>query len=150
MDTPATPQPPPPGPPELPPDHLAGEAVDYRKIVLVGLVSLIIFAIGVLWAYGILRRGTVEDLRGPGSVEGARAIGQAEIGIVDQVPFDEDNRLEVSLAVKRRRLESFGWVSRELQVVHVPIEVAMKLYLEGARPGPPATGTPGQGEGGQR
>ena len=36
----------------------------------------------------------------------------------------------------RERLRAFGWVDREEKLVHVPIEVAMELYLKQAREQP--------------
>lgn len=33
-------------------------------------------------------------------------------------------------AEQRRHLHGFGWVDREARLIHIPIEAAMKLYLE--------------------
>jgi hypothetical protein len=121
------------------------QAIDYPKIIGVGVVSLLVFALGVWWAYRIL---TVQmpEIRGPGSVAGAKAIREPEIGIVDQVPFAEDRRLEEELAAQQRRLESWGWADRQRGLIYMPITVAIDRLLAGeeprAVPQPPAAEPP--------
>ncbi len=103
--------------------------VDMRKIVSVGAVSMVIFAISAVAAYLILN-GDRAKLRAGGEAKPGKLIGQAEIGIVDQVPFDIDDRLEIWRADKARRLAGYGWVDRRQGIVHVPIEQAMDEVIK--------------------
>src|SRR5450432_195169 len=127
--------------------HSAGSnAMNLGKIVLVGVVSLLLFAVGIVWAYRIMvaRQAEVE---GQGLARVPTEIGKPEIGIVDQVPFSIDHRLEVWKANNRKHLSSYGWVDRAKGVVHIPIERAMEQVIASPPdiPGesvPPAALTP--------
>jgi hypothetical protein len=115
-----------PGHPLQERDHLP-----FAKIVLTAAAAVVVFTVGILWAWGILR-GPRPDLRGPGSVMGAARIGQAEIGIVDQVPFASAAGPEPSRAEAARHLASYGWVDRRRGIIHVPVEQAIERLLRAA------------------
>jgi hypothetical protein len=108
------------------------DGVDIQKILAVGVVSLVIFAISALIAWLILRA----DVRKIDAVEGRppvpSQIGKDEIGIVDQVEFNQDNRLDEWRAAKRKRLGSYGWVDRDKGLVHIPIDKAMEQVVSQA------------------
>jgi len=109
--------------------HSAGSnAMNLGKIVLVGVVSLLLFAVGIVWAYRIMvaRQAEVE---GQGLARVPTEIGKPEIGIVDQVPFSIDHRLEVWKAKNLKHLSSYGWIDRAKGVVHIPIERAMEQVI---------------------
>jgi hypothetical protein len=108
------------------PDSL--HELNLGKIVLVGVVSLIIFAAGVVWAYELMVRRE-RGIRALGPARVPAEIGKPEIGIVDQVPFEIDHRLEVWRAERTKRLSKYGWVDRAKGVVHIPIEKAMQQVI---------------------
>jgi hypothetical protein len=108
------------------------DQINIRKIILVGGISLAIFALSAVLAYVILEVDT-ERLRSKGQERhpGA-AIGQDEIGIIDQVHFDADKRLEQWKSAKRKRLDGYGWSDRRKGLIHIPIEDAMKEVVQRA------------------
>src|SRR5450432_3059971 len=109
--------------------HSAGSnAMTLGKLVPVGVVSLLLFAVGIVWAYRIMvaRQAEVE---GQGLARVPTEIGKPEIGIVDQVPFSIDHRLEVWKAKNLKHLSSYGWIDRAKGVVHIPIERAMEQVI---------------------
>src|SRR5215216_1967643 len=74
------------------PDNL--HDMSLGKIVIVGVVSLTLFAVGILWAYRIWvgREGEIRETTGVAAEPSQ--LGKTEIGIVDQVPFEIDHRVE--------------------------------------------------------
>ena len=122
--------------------HQGEDQIDFTKVIVVGVVSLVLFALCTLWAVKILdgETGRLRDERG----EGRRPseIGKAEIGIVDQVPFDIDHRLENWRQERSTVLNSYGWVNRKRGVAHIPIEKAMEQIAAGAVPPPPPVPEP--------
>jgi hypothetical protein len=121
----------PPG--DDPHGHQVEDEIDYFKVIAIGVVSLVIFACATWWAAVILRRETarLHDENGPSKpVE----VGRAEIGIVDQVPFSADRRLDEWRKERAERLHGWGWVDREKGLIHIPIERAMEEVAAGALP----------------
>jgi hypothetical protein len=114
--------------------HQSEDHIDFQKVILVGVVSLIIFALGIWWAAGILRHETKRAEDTTGLAADPALIGKPEIGIVDQVPFNGDHRLADWRRERSSRLNSYGWVDRAKGIVHVPIERAMDATLAGSLP----------------
>jgi hypothetical protein len=108
-------------------------AVDYGKVVGVGVTSLIVFAISIWWSTTIWHGQMTESEAAGGK---ARVVDttRSEIGIVDQVPFTADRRLVKWQLARRAELESYGWVDRAKGTVHIPIEAAMEKVIGGAMP----------------
>ena len=110
---------------------LEGDGVDMKKILLVGIGSLTLFAISCLVAYFMLSHNRHEY-----DVEGRppepSMIGKPEIGIVDQPEFNHDNRLEEWKRAKQFRLNSYGWVDRKKQIIHIPIDKAIDQVVSEA------------------
>ncbi len=113
------------------------DKIDFKKVIAVGVVSLIIFALASWWAASILHSER--------SALGARAewkapteLGNKEIGIVDQVPFEGDERLQHWKDERADWLNHYGWVDHARGVVHIPIDRAMDELVAGAVPPPPA------------
>lgn len=117
-------------------DHgnLSEDQIDFRKVIMVGVVSLIIFAFGTWWAAGILHHETKRAEDTTGLAASPALITKPEIGIVDQVPFSGDHRLADWRQARSSRLNSYGWVDRAKGIVHVPIERAMDATLAGSLP----------------
>lgn len=99
--------------------------VNMKLIVGVGLISLVIFIVSAIIAAIILKGDeTAYDERGRPAK--ANLVGEKEIGIVDQIHFDADDRLGKWRSRKQQRLETYGWVDRKQGLIHIPIEQAMK------------------------
>src|SRR5207253_8903865 len=56
-------------------------------------------------------------------------MGQAEIGIVDQVPFDITRAAQAYRKDEIERLSRWGWIDRKQGSVHMPIDRAMDLVV---------------------
>jgi hypothetical protein len=110
------------------------DEIDYWKVILVGVFSLAIFAISTVWAAWILSHETKKVEQASGATRRPLKVEQEEIGIVDQVPFAVDRRLEQWRRVHDARLNGFGWIDRTKGVAHVPIERAMESVAGGALP----------------
>jgi hypothetical protein len=111
-----------------PPDD---DGVNIKQILTVGGVSLATFAISALIAY-FIQRADIKQVEARGLPPVPSEIGKNEIGIVDQVEFSQDSRLEEWREAKRKRLEGYGWVDREKGLVHIPIEKAMDQVVSQA------------------
>lgn len=134
------------------------DRVHSRTIVLVGVAALVVFFVASLAAIGAMRRQQRQLLpEGPAPMP--ELLGSAKIGLLEQRLFEHSNQAEAWRAAQRRRLESYGWVDPAKGVVRMPVERAMQLVLEGARPpasgeaagaGPGPRPEAGKGEGGPR
>jgi len=116
------------------------DKIDFKKVIAVGVVSLIIFAVASWWAAVILR-GERSALGPRAEWKAPTELGNAEIGIVDQVPFQGDVRLQKWKAERAEWLNGYGWVDRARGVAHIPIDRAMDEIVAGAVPPPPAPDT---------
>jgi len=117
--------------------HQNEDQIDFTKVIVVGVVSLILFALCTLWAVRILdgETGRLRDERG--ERRRPSEVGRDEIGIVDQVPFEMDHRLDRRRQEHADALNGYGWVNRKRGVVHIPIDKAMEQVAAGAVPPPP-------------
>ena len=107
------------------------DQVNLKKIVAVGVVSLLIFAASAVVAWIILAKDTATYVERGMAVEG-KEIGKPEIGIVDTVQFEGDTRLDVWRAEKAQVLGSYGWVDRKKGIIHLPVAEAMKEVVRRA------------------
>jgi hypothetical protein len=114
--------------------HQSEDHIDFPKVIAVGVVSLLLFAVGVCWAAGILHRETKRAEETTGLAGAPAELGKTEIGIVDQVPFNGDHRLTDWRRERAAQLNGYGWVDRGKGIAHVPIERAMERALGGALP----------------
>jgi hypothetical protein len=118
-------------PQSAPAAHVQGtdDDVSMKKIIAVGVVSLVVFALSAVVAYVILRRDEAE-LRQRGVAPMATGLARKhEIGMVDYIPFDADARLDRWRAEKAKALNSYGWVDRSKRIIHIPVEEAMKELI---------------------
>jgi hypothetical protein len=114
--------------------HGGEDEIAYGKVIGVGVVSLAIFALSILWAARILTRETERNEEATGVTHRPTRVEQEEIGIVDQVPFSSDKRLHRWKAEHAARLNGYGWVDRSKGIAHVPIDQAMEAVAGGALP----------------
>lgn len=107
-------------------DHLV-----ISKIVMVGVWSMLAFVVGGFAAVRILRHYEAEyNPTGPAAMPSA--IGQYEVGIVNQRPFELDNRAEVRIRDQREALNQ-GWGEQAGQKAHVGLEQAMQQVVTDAQ-----------------
>ena len=118
--------------------HESEDQIDFRKVIAVGVVSLVTFAVASWWAVSILHSERAQ-LKGREEARPGSEIGKAEIGIVDQVPFAKDPRLDAWRAEHSQRLNSYTWVDRQQGIVTMPIERAMDALVAGTAPPAPAS-----------
>jgi hypothetical protein len=107
------------------------DGIDIKKILLVGVGSLSLFAICCVAAYLMLRNG-YNEYDAKGRPPEPAMIGKGEIGIVDQPLFEDDNRLEEWKAAKQHRLNGYGWVDRKKEIIHIPIDKAIDQLVSEA------------------
>jgi hypothetical protein len=128
------------------PGHDPGneDGVNMKLIVWVGVVSLAVFAISAVIAWLIMRAdyAALEQSHGRANPK-PEAMGRDEIGIVDQVEFDNDTRLHEWRLAKEKRLGSYGWVDKTKGLIHIPIDKAMEQVVSQAGAAAPG-GTPQQ------
>lgn len=105
-----------------PPEPKEPEGLAIGKVVVVGVVALAVFTGGVLWAGRIL--GGRQPLTKP-----VEESGRAEVGIVNQWPFDRDLRAEEMRRRERQRLSSYGWASPQERRIRVPIDRAIDAVV---------------------
>ena len=112
-----------------PPEAQAAEGIAWLPVIGTGVGATIIFTIAVLIVLGMLhaRRRHLQPL-GPDPVP--VQIGQTEIGIVDQQPFDVSRAVQQYRDDREQRLESWGWIDRKAGTVHMPIDRAMELVVK--------------------
>jgi hypothetical protein len=122
------------------------DRISTGAIVAVGVASLLIFTAAsiVTSVYLHVERTSTETAPIPPE------IGQNKIGMVEQQLFDLVTRGERQRSAQLERLGSYGWVDKQAGVVHLPIERAMDLVVQGIRPMPTTTGPkPSETPGGQ-
>ncbi len=109
------------------------DRISTRHVVAVGVASLLLFFLASLAATRMMARDRAALLP-DGPPPPPAEVGQAKIGIVEQQPFERTRTGPEWRAEQLRRLESFGWVDRQAQLAHIPVDRAMDLVLQGERP----------------
>jgi len=112
-----------------PPAAQAEEGIAWGGVLGVGFGSIVVFAIAILIVVKVLH-AREKELQPAGPDPLPAQLGQAEIGIVDQAPFDVTRALQIYRRDRTARLQSWGWVDRSAGVVHMPIEDAMDLVVK--------------------
>jgi hypothetical protein len=112
-----------------PPAAQADEHVAGVKIVAVGIAALVIFAAATMWSARILST-SARMLQPTGPMPTGKDIGKAEIGIVDQTPFESTRGAERYRRHDADVLGSYGWVDRDKGIIHVPIDTAIDQFLQ--------------------
>lgn len=113
--------------------HQEEDRPNVRFVVFVAIATGVLFSIGIAWST-LLMNAVQREVRPAGPAPVPKVLGEAEIGIVDQPMFDRDRRLSDERDAKKRRLETYGWVDRANDRVHLPIGRAMQLVASGVKP----------------
>jgi len=122
------------------------DRISTGTVVAVGVAALVLFTAASIVTSVFLRMKQGEHPPLPIPAE----VGQSKIGLVEQQLFELTTRGERQRAAQLERLRSYGWVDRQAGVVHLPIERAMDLVVQGIRPMPSSTGpAPSETPGGQ-
>jgi hypothetical protein len=116
-------------------DHLV-----MGKVVGIGVGSLVIFLVGILWAWRIQVR-TMEEIQPDGPPPRPAAMGQYEIGIVNQRLFEQDWHAVDKLGGQHQALGA-GWGDQPGVKAHPSIDEAMDRVIHEARNPPPAPPSP--------
>jgi hypothetical protein len=113
--------------------HAPGELEDknlpYRKIVGVGVGSVIVFALSIVWSTTILR-ASEKEMHPAGPPPVPPGVNQYEVGIVNQRMFSLDQRAAQKRLQQMDRLNRYGWIDRQAGVAHIPIDVAMEMMVQ--------------------
>lgn len=116
------------------------EVIGFGKVIAVGVISVVLFVIGSIWALKIrtateaVMNPIVMDAKG-NPVGGSRhtavpaGFGAEEQGIVDQIPFELNTWVAKDRADSTAKLKGYGWVDKQAGVVRLPIERAMDLVV---------------------
>ena len=123
-----------------PPAAQAEEGIPWGKVLAVGIGWAILLVVSI-WIVVRVLHAREKELQPNGPDPLPVQIGQGEIGIVDQVPFQGDVRLQKWKAERAEWLNGYGWVDRARGVAHIPIDRAMDEIVAGAVPPPPAPDT---------
>jgi len=115
-------------------DAQASDGVNLGKVVAVGVVSLALFAVGIVWAV-YLMHSQQDAVRRAGPARELTQLYKAEVGIVDMALFTQDGRLKAFRSERTAWLNSYGWSDRKAGLIHTPIEQAMAAVVaEASRP----------------
>jgi hypothetical protein len=116
-------------------DHLV-----LSKVIKVGAISLVIFAVGAVWAWRF-QVSIERELQPEGPPPMPAVIGQYEIGIVNQRMFEQDSHAEKKLSGQEQALKN-GWGDQPGVAAHLPLEQAMERVIADAQKPPPPPPAP--------
>jgi hypothetical protein len=118
-------------------DHLV-----LGKVIKVGVISLAIFAVGAVWAWRF-QVSIERELQPDGPPPRPAAMGQYEIGIVNQRMFEQDNHAVRKIAGQQEALKN-GWGDQPGVAAHMPLEQAMERVIADSQraPAPPPAPAP--------
>jgi hypothetical protein len=111
-------------------DHLV-----LGKVIKVGVISLVIFGVGAIWAWR-LQVSAEHEFQPNGPPPKPAAMGQYEIGIVNQLMFEHDLKAEQKIGGQTQALRN-GWGEQQGVVAHTPIDQAMDRVISDAQRAPP-------------
>jgi len=109
------------------------DRISSRRIVAVGIASLVIFFLASLAATRMMVRDRAALLP-EGPPPAPAEVGQAKIGIVEQQLFERARTGPEWKAEQLRRLDGWGWVDRREGLARIPVDRAMDLVVQGERP----------------
>ncbi len=98
------------------------ERLPWARLLKYAAAALTLFAVASTAAVIVQR-----DELGASSDQGKPAA-RAPQGLIEQ-----HRRAQDLAAARRQQLETYGWVDKNKGVIHIPIERAMQLVVEGKR-----------------
>ncbi|HZI15141.1 MAG TPA: hypothetical protein VE153_32515 [Myxococcus sp.] len=111
-----------------------------RKVVGIGVGALIIFGVGIVWAYLIQVR-TMNEILKDGLPPRPAAMGQYEIGIVNQRLFEQDWHAVDKIGGQQQALEN-GWGDQPGVRAHPRLDEAVQRTITQQNQPPPAPPSP--------
>lgn len=104
------------------------DRVPGKKVIVIAAGVAVVSAAYILaaWAIGSCR---TEALAPGGYVETARVVPD-EVNAMEMTLFDTVLAPELDVREQRAYLGSFGWIDPERGIAHIPIDLAIDLYLE--------------------
>jgi hypothetical protein len=102
------------------------DRVDSRRLLRVGLASIVIGAIGVFFA-GLIVAATAGSLRPSFAGPYGPRPAPVELSRIEQTPVGTAQRGIDLRDEQRRELETWGWVDRKAGIAKIPIERAMDV-----------------------
>jgi hypothetical protein len=112
-----------------PPGDLEDKNLPYRKIVGVGVGSILIFALSIIWSTALLHSAE-KEMHPAGPPPLPPGVNQYEVGIVNQRMFSLDQRAAQKRLQQMNRLNTYGWQDKQAGLVHIPVDVAMDLLVQ--------------------
>ncbi|MCP3102967.1 hypothetical protein LZ198_29220 [Myxococcus sp. K15C18031901] len=107
------------------------------KVLSIGFGSLAIFAVGIVWAYTIQVR-TMDEIQPDGPPPRPAAMGQYEVGIVNQRLFEQDWHAEEKIGGQHQTLGA-GWGDQPGVKAHPTLDQAMETVISKSKaPAPQA------------
>jgi hypothetical protein len=116
-------------------DHLV-----LGKVIRVGLISLFIFGVGAIWAWRF-QVALEREFQPDGPPPKPAALGQYEVGIVNQRIFEQDLHAEEKINSQQQALKN-GWGDQPGVAAHLPLEQAMDRVIADAQKPPPPPPAP--------
>lgn len=98
------------------------------KAIAVGVSALVIFLIGILWSWLILRGRTHRT--DPEAALPAPPPPDKSVGMIFQYMFDPDVTGPPRPAEESRRLDGWEWADRPRNMVYMPVSKAIERYLQ--------------------
>jgi hypothetical protein len=108
--------------------HQEEDLVASRRVLTVGVLAVVIGAVGVFFAGLIVACDTgalQPSFAGPHGPRAARP----QISHVEQTPIRDAERGVDLRNAQRRKLETWGWVDRDSGVATIPIETAIDIIV---------------------
>ncbi|WP_375761554.1 hypothetical protein [Corallococcus exercitus] len=103
-------------------DHLV-----MGKIIGVGVGAMVLFLVGAVWAWRI-QVVTMQEAQPEGPPPRPAAVGQYEVGIVNQRLFEQDWRATEKLGGQQEALKN-GWGDQPGVAAHKPLADAMDQVI---------------------
>jgi hypothetical protein len=107
------------------------DVVETPRIVLIGVISLLVFGVGIVWAVTIQERA-IGTLVSKPLVPVAHAH-EREVGLVFHPMFTTVPLAAKEIEEQKAALEGWGYTDGAHQHARIPVEQAMELYAKGAK-----------------
>lgn len=107
------------------------DVIHWKPVGVAVFGSLVLFAIGAVFAVWLLK-----TTNGSATMEDQKPVpfaGAPQVGIVEQRLVELENRAQLVRTEQKKQLGEYGWIDRNRQLVHVPIEQGMQAVVEGKR-----------------